>query len=169
MAASIPPILKYSVFYNLLNFRPIFIKFVSKSIFCIVLYFNAQYFLMLRSPLISSAEGGTTTMRLATKFRAPAVMTICWNAFMDDLFKWHVPQIVNEIIWLSSKTTFFVFQALIEALKVQHFRYLTNLSFEDRMAIFFGDTKNSLTIKISVFSLSNNLSNFSLENGRLTC
>ena len=51
MAAPIPPILKYSTAYNLLNFPPILIKFVSKFIVCKVLYFKAQYLLRLRSPL----------------------------------------------------------------------------------------------------------------------
>ena len=52
MVSPIPPMLKYSVVYNLLNFPPILIKFVSKFIVCEVLYFKAQYFLRLRSPLI---------------------------------------------------------------------------------------------------------------------
>ena len=52
MAAPIPPMLKYSVVYNLLNCPPIVIKFESKLIVCKVLYFKAQYFLRLRSPLI---------------------------------------------------------------------------------------------------------------------
>ena len=43
--------LKYSIVYNLLNFLPILIKFVSKFIVCKVLYFKAQYLLRLRSPL----------------------------------------------------------------------------------------------------------------------
>ena len=51
MAAPIPPMLKYSIVYNLLNFPPILIKFVSKSIVCKVLYFKAQYLLRLCSPL----------------------------------------------------------------------------------------------------------------------
>ena len=33
MAAPIPPMLKYSIVYNLLNFPPILIKFVSKFMF----------------------------------------------------------------------------------------------------------------------------------------
>ena len=52
MAAPIPPMLKYSVVYNLLNFPPILIKYVSKFIVCKVLYFKAQYLLRLRSSLI---------------------------------------------------------------------------------------------------------------------
>ena len=51
MAAPIPPMLKYSIVYNLLNFQPILIKFVSKFIVFKVLYFKAQYILRLRSPL----------------------------------------------------------------------------------------------------------------------
>ena len=51
MAAPIPPMLKYSIVYNLLNFPPILIKFVSKFIVCIVIYFKVQYLLRLRSPL----------------------------------------------------------------------------------------------------------------------
>ena len=51
MAASIPPMLKYSIVHNLLNFPPILIKFVSKIIVCKVLYLKAQYLLRLRSPL----------------------------------------------------------------------------------------------------------------------
>ena len=51
MAALIPPILKYSIVYNLLNFPPILIKFVSEFIVCQVLYFKAQYLVGLRSPL----------------------------------------------------------------------------------------------------------------------
>ena len=43
MAAPIPPMLKYSTVYNLLNFPPILIKFESKFIVCKVLYFKAQY------------------------------------------------------------------------------------------------------------------------------
>ena len=44
MAAPIPPMLKYSIVYNLLNFPPTLIKFVSKFIVCEVFYFEAQYF-----------------------------------------------------------------------------------------------------------------------------
>ena len=51
MAAPIPPMLNYSTVYNLLNFPPILIKFVSKSIVYKIPYFKAQYFLRLRSPL----------------------------------------------------------------------------------------------------------------------
>ena len=43
--------LKYSVVYNILNFPPILIKFVSKFIVCKDLYFKTQYLLSLRSPL----------------------------------------------------------------------------------------------------------------------
>ena len=53
MAAPIPPMLKCSVVYSLLNFPPILIRFVSKFIVCKVLYFKAQCFLRLRSPLIT--------------------------------------------------------------------------------------------------------------------
>ena len=51
MAAPIPPMLKYSVVHKFLNSPPILIKFESKSIVCKVLYFKAQYALMLCSPL----------------------------------------------------------------------------------------------------------------------
>ena len=51
MAAPIPPMLKYSMVCNLLNFPLILIKFESKFIVCKTLYFKAQYLLMLRSPL----------------------------------------------------------------------------------------------------------------------
>ena len=51
MVAPIPPMLKYSIIYNLLNFPPILIKFVSEFIVCKVLYFKAQNLLGLRSPL----------------------------------------------------------------------------------------------------------------------
>ena len=51
MAAPIPPMLKYSIVYNLLSFPPILIKFVPKFIVCKVLYFKAHYILRLRSPL----------------------------------------------------------------------------------------------------------------------
>ena len=40
---NIPPKLKYSVVYNLTNFPPILIKFVSKFIVCKGLYFKAHY------------------------------------------------------------------------------------------------------------------------------
>ena len=56
MEVPIPPMLKYSIVYNLLNFPPILIKFVSKFIVCKVLYFKAQYLLRLRSPLRKMAE-----------------------------------------------------------------------------------------------------------------
>ena len=49
--APIPPMLKYSVGYNLLNFTPILIKIMLKFIVCKVLYSKAQYLLRLRSPL----------------------------------------------------------------------------------------------------------------------
>ena len=52
MAAPIPPMLKYSIVYNLFIFPPIFIKFVSKFIVCKVLYFKAQCLLRLRSRYI---------------------------------------------------------------------------------------------------------------------
>ena len=45
MAAPIPPMLKYSIVYNLFNFPPILIKFVSKFIVCEILYFKALYHL----------------------------------------------------------------------------------------------------------------------------
>ena len=61
MAAPIPPMLKYSIVYNLLNFPPILIKFVSKFIVCKVLYFKAQYLLRLRSPL----SGKDTLIRIS--------------------------------------------------------------------------------------------------------
>ena len=51
MAAPIPPMLKCSIVYNLLNFPPILIKFVSEFIICKVFYFKAQYILRLCSPL----------------------------------------------------------------------------------------------------------------------
>ena len=52
MAAPIPPMLKYSIVHNFLNSPPIFIKFVSKFMFCKALYFETQYASRLRSPLI---------------------------------------------------------------------------------------------------------------------
>ena len=52
MAAPIPQIVKYSIVYNLLNFQPIFIKFMPKFIVCKVLYFKAQNLLRLHSPLL---------------------------------------------------------------------------------------------------------------------
>ena len=51
MVAPIPPMLKYSIVYNLLNFPPILIKFVSKFIVCKVLYFKVQYLLRMCYPL----------------------------------------------------------------------------------------------------------------------
>ena len=54
MAAPIPPMLKYSIVYNLLNFPPILIKFVSKFFVWEVLYFKAQYLLRLCSPLMKA-------------------------------------------------------------------------------------------------------------------
>ena len=51
MVTPIPPIFKYSIVYNSLNFPPILIKFVSKFIVCKVLYYKAQYILRLCSPL----------------------------------------------------------------------------------------------------------------------
>ena len=51
MAAPILPMLKYSIVYNLLNFPPILIKFVSKFIVCKVPYFKAQCLLRLHSSL----------------------------------------------------------------------------------------------------------------------
>ena len=51
MAAPIPPMLEYSIVYNVLNFLPTLIKFVSEFIVCKVLYFKAQYLLRLRFPL----------------------------------------------------------------------------------------------------------------------
>ena len=56
MAAPIPPMLKYSIVYNLLNFPPILIKFMSKFIVCKVPYFKAQYLLRLRSPVTISVR-----------------------------------------------------------------------------------------------------------------
>ena len=53
MVAPIPPVLKYSNVYNLLNFPLILIKFVSKFIAHKVLYFKAQHLLRLRSPLMT--------------------------------------------------------------------------------------------------------------------
>ena len=53
MVAPIPPMLKYSIAYNLLNFPLILIKFVSKFIVCKVHFFKAQYILRLRFPLSS--------------------------------------------------------------------------------------------------------------------
>ena len=44
MAAPIQPVLKYSIVYNLLNFPPILIKFVSKFIVCKVLYLKHNTF-----------------------------------------------------------------------------------------------------------------------------
>ena len=51
MAAPVPPLLKYLIVHNLLNFPSILIKFVSKFTVCKVLYFKAQYLLWLRSPI----------------------------------------------------------------------------------------------------------------------
>ena len=51
MAAPIPPLLKYSIVYNLLNFPPMLIKFMPTFIVWKVLYFKVQYRLRLRSPL----------------------------------------------------------------------------------------------------------------------
>ena len=51
MAASIPPMLKYSVVHNFLNSPPILIKFMSKIMVCKALYFEVQYPLRLRSRL----------------------------------------------------------------------------------------------------------------------
>ena len=67
MAAPISPIFKYSIVYNLLNFPPISIKFVSKFIVCKVLYFKTQCILRLRSPLnyiIFSLGIGQVLLRL---------------------------------------------------------------------------------------------------------
>ena len=58
MAAPIPPMLKHSIAYNLLNFPPILIRFVSNFIVCKVLYFKAQYHLKLHSPLSVSIDSG---------------------------------------------------------------------------------------------------------------
>ena len=51
MAAPIPPVFKYSIVYDLLNFLPILIKFVSKFIVYNGLYFKTPYIVRLRSPL----------------------------------------------------------------------------------------------------------------------
>ena len=68
MVAPIPPMLKYSIVYNLLNFPQILIKFVSKFIVCNILYFKAQYLLRLRSPLsfrgMDTVSGETTLSKL---------------------------------------------------------------------------------------------------------
>ena len=61
MAAPIPPLLKYSIVFNLLNFLPILIKLVSKFIVYKVLYSKAQYLLSLRSPLTQN-ERATSTL-----------------------------------------------------------------------------------------------------------
>ena len=47
-----PPMLKYSIVHNFLNSPPTSIKLVSQFMVCKVLYFEAQYALRLRSPLI---------------------------------------------------------------------------------------------------------------------
>ena len=60
MGSPIPPVFKYSIVYNLLNFPPILIKFESKFIVCKVLYFKAQYFLRLRYPLNCQTEFNQT-------------------------------------------------------------------------------------------------------------
>ena len=52
MAAPIPWMFKYSIIRNFLNSPPILITLVSKFMVCKVLYFEAQYALGLRSPLI---------------------------------------------------------------------------------------------------------------------
>ena len=44
MAAPIPPMLTYLIVYNLFNFPPILVKFVSKFIVCKDLYFKANIF-----------------------------------------------------------------------------------------------------------------------------
>ena len=58
MAATIPPMLKYSIAYNLFKFPLILIKCVSKFIVCIVLYFKEQYLLRFCSPLSEAFHGG---------------------------------------------------------------------------------------------------------------
>ena len=60
MAAPISLMLKYSIVYNF-NFPPILIKFVSKFIFCKLLYFKAQNLLRLRSPFNSDVCLGRKT------------------------------------------------------------------------------------------------------------
>ena len=45
--------LKISIVYNLFNFPPILIKFVSKFMVCNVLYLKAQFGLRLHSPLMN--------------------------------------------------------------------------------------------------------------------
>ena len=50
MVAPIPPMLKYSIVYNLLNFPPILIKFMSRFILRKVLYFKAKYFFKVVFP-----------------------------------------------------------------------------------------------------------------------
>ena len=58
MAAPIPPMLKYSIVYNLLNFPPILIKFMSKFIVCKVPYFKAQYLLIFYETSLNIQNGG---------------------------------------------------------------------------------------------------------------
>ena len=70
MAAPIPPMLKYSIVYNLLSFPPILIKFVTKFIVCKVLYFETQYLLRLRSPLMAIPSKGMDAK--AFKFNSAA-------------------------------------------------------------------------------------------------
>ena len=71
MAVPIPPMLKYSIVYNFINFRPIFITSVSKFIVCKVLYFKAQHLLRLRSPF--KINDHTKKSSIYSEFRHPAI------------------------------------------------------------------------------------------------
>ena len=85
MAAPIPPMSKYSIVYNLLNFPLILIGFVSKFIVCKVLYFKAQCLLRLCSPLTTQFTVFTLnigTLQIFTitilKCKCPfCVFTVC--------------------------------------------------------------------------------------------
>ena len=96
MVAPIPPMLKYSIVYNLLNFPPILIKFVSKFIVCKVLYFKAQYLLRLRSPLSKCFLGRNTSPKVILA----AVLTSVSNRYQKKNKK-----TLNCISWLNVKVT----------------------------------------------------------------
>ena len=68
--------LKYSIVYNLPNFAPILIKFVSKFIVSKVLYFKAECLLRLRLPLIY--------VRIKQFFFSCALKTAGWGVTNVD-------------------------------------------------------------------------------------
>ena len=82
MAAPIPPMLKYSVVYNLLNCPPIVIKFESKFIVCKVLYFKAQYFLRLQSPV--ERRGAVVKRRTRDREEPGSIPTNCKCCFLEQ-------------------------------------------------------------------------------------